>query len=207
MDTKKNTYGRRNTKRRMSTMVILFIPIAVAINIVGGQTCSLLKIPLNMDVIGVVLVGALAGPGPAAITGVVSNLVNGMIDPTYIPFAISAFLIGIVVGKLAEHGMLVQMWKIFISGIVIAVVGAVSGTAVSILCFGGISGGGDSMVVAVLLAAGKQLVVSVFSVALVTEIISKILTVLITRLIVKSIPARLLVKFPLGIQYVQKKRE
>ena len=100
-----------------------------------------------------------------------------------------------------------MLWKIIISGIVIALVGSVSGTAVSILCFGGISGGGDSAVVAVLLAAGQQLIVSVFSVALVTEIISKILTVLITYGIIKAVPARSLVKFPLGMQYVSKRRK
>ena len=202
---KKN--GVRRQKTRFSLMVILLIPIAIAINIVGGQTCSILKIPLNMDVIGVTLVGALAGPLPAALTGALSNLANGIIDPTYIPFAISAFLIGLAVGGLAKCGMMTKLWKIIISGIVIALVGSVSGTAVSILCFGGISGGGDSAVVAVLLAAGQQLIVSVFSVALVTEIISKILTVLITYGIIKAVPARSLVKFPLGMQYVSKRRK
>lgn len=194
-------------KKKFSLMVILLIPIAIAINIVGGQICSVLKIPLNMDVIGVTLVGALAGPLPAAVTGALSNLANGIIDPTYIPFAISAFLIGLVSGALAKYDMMNKFWKMIVSGIVIALVGAVSGTAVSIICFGGISGGGDSAIVAALLAAGKQLIVSVFSVALVTEIISKILTVMITYGIIRSIPARSLVKFPLGLKYIKDERK
>ena len=44
-----------------SMMVILLIPVAIAINIVGGQMTSILKIPVDLDMIGVILVGALAG--------------------------------------------------------------------------------------------------------------------------------------------------
>lgn len=63
-----------------SMMVILLIPVAIAINIVGGQMTSILKIPVDLDMIGVILVGALAGPLPAAVTGVLTNLINGIFD-------------------------------------------------------------------------------------------------------------------------------
>lgn len=52
-------------KDTFSLMVILLIPVAIAINIVGGQMTSMLKIPVDLDMIGVLLVGALAGPIPA----------------------------------------------------------------------------------------------------------------------------------------------
>lgn len=202
---KKDTNG--NAKQGLSLMVILLIPIAIAINIVGGQTCSVLKIPLNMDTIGVILIGALGGPLPAAITGALSNLANGIIDPTYIPYAISAFLIGIAAGELAKHNMMTKLWKMVVSGIVIAIVGAVSGTAVTMIFFGGISGAGDSAFVAALLATGKQLLVSVFSVTIIIEIVGKILSVIITYGIIKAIPARSLVKFPLGMKYIKEENE
>ena len=35
-----------------SMMVILLIPVAIAINIVGGQMTSILKIPVDLDMIG-----------------------------------------------------------------------------------------------------------------------------------------------------------
>ena len=78
-----------------SMMVILLIPVAIAINIVGGQMTSILKIPVDLDMIGVILVGALAGPLPAAVTGVLTNLINGIFDPTWNPYAFCAFFIGI----------------------------------------------------------------------------------------------------------------
>lgn len=75
-----------------SMMVILLIPVAIAINIVGGQMTSILKIPVDLDMIGVILVGALAGPLPAAVTGVLTNLINGIFDPTWIPYAFLCIL-------------------------------------------------------------------------------------------------------------------
>ena len=76
------------SKDNFSLMVILLIPVAIAINIVGGQLTSVLKIPVDLDTIGVILVGLLAGPIPAAVTGVLTNLINGIFDPTLIPYAI-----------------------------------------------------------------------------------------------------------------------
>ena len=48
------------------TRMIALIPVAIAINIVLGQTVqSVLKIPIYLDSIGTILVGVLAGPIPA----------------------------------------------------------------------------------------------------------------------------------------------
>ena len=109
-----------------SMMVILLIPVAIAINIVGGQMTSILKIPVDLDMIGVILVGALAGPLPAAVTGVLTNLINGIFDPTWIPYAFCAFFIGISSGLLSKYNMMTKVWKLVISGIIIALVGTIS---------------------------------------------------------------------------------
>ena len=78
----------KKTNEKFSMMVILLIPVAIAINIIGGNLTSVLKIPVDLDMIGVILVGALVGPIPAAITGILTNLINGIFDPTWIPYVI-----------------------------------------------------------------------------------------------------------------------
>lgn len=80
-------------KDTFSLMVILLIPVAIAINIVGGQMTSMLKIPVDLDMIGVLLVGALTGPIPAALTGVLTNLINGIMDPSWLPYAFCSLLV------------------------------------------------------------------------------------------------------------------
>lgn len=196
---------KANKRSKLSLMVLLLIPVAIAINIVGGQLTSVLKLPLDMDTIGVILVGALVGPIPAAITGVLTNLINGIFDPTLIPYAICAFFIGLAAGLLAKYNMMTKVWKLIVSGIVLGLVGTITATPITVFFFGGASGGGASMIAAGLMATGQKILTSVLSVYIVTESAGKILSVFIAWLIVKAIPARSLIKYPFGDKYIKKK--
>ena len=98
--------AKNKGKETFSLMVILLIPVAIAINIVGGQMTSMLKIPVDLDMIGVILVGALAGPIPAAVTGVLTNLITGVMDPSWLHYAFCAFFIGIASGLLSKYNMM-----------------------------------------------------------------------------------------------------
>jgi energy-coupling factor transport system substrate-specific component len=86
-----------------STLTLALIPVAIVINIVIGQIVqNVLKLPIYLDSIGTVLVGALAGPLAGAITGALSNLIWGYLLPSPIgsttigPFAIVAAVIGLL---------------------------------------------------------------------------------------------------------------
>lgn len=93
------------------TRTIVLIPIAIAINIVLGQTVSaVLKVPIYLDSIGTVLVGVLAGPIPGLVTGVLSNLLWTYVLPAPFhsdyaaPFAHVAAFIGFFAGLVAQWG-------------------------------------------------------------------------------------------------------
>ena len=61
---------------QFDTRTIVLIPIAIAINIILGQTVSAaLKVPVYLDSIGTILVGVLAGPIAGAVTGGLANLI------------------------------------------------------------------------------------------------------------------------------------
>lgn len=192
-------------KSNFSMMVILLIPVAIAINIVGGQLTSLLKIPVDLDMIGVLLVGALCGPIPAAITGVLTNLINGIFDPTWIPYAFCAFFIGIAAGLLSKYNMMDKIWKLVVSGIVIALVGTITATPITVFCFGGVTGGGASMIAAGLMATGKEILEAVFSVYIFTELIGKMISIFVAFLIIKAMPQRTLVKYKYGSNFIKEK--
>jgi energy-coupling factor transport system substrate-specific component len=60
---------------QFTTRTIVLMPVAIALNIVLGQTVgSALKLPIYLDSIGTILVGVLAGPFAGAATGLLSNL-------------------------------------------------------------------------------------------------------------------------------------
>ena len=189
---------RRNSAG--SLMVTLLIPVAIAINMVGGQMTSVLSLPIALDMIGVLLVGALAGT-----VAVLTNLLNGMLDPSWIPYVICSFFIGLTIGLLAKCNMMNRIWKAAISGVLIALVATVTSTFVTVFFFGGISGGGSAMIIAGLLATGQQLVQSVFSVYIVTELVGKLISTFVAYFIIKAISDRTLLKFPYGSKYIVRK--
>lgn len=98
--------------RQFDTRTIVLIPIAIAINIVLGQTVgTALKIPLYLDSIGTILVGALAGPIPGMLTGLLANLIWTFVlagtpfgSPYAWPYAIVAAEIGLLAGIFGYYG-------------------------------------------------------------------------------------------------------
>lgn len=97
---------------RFDTRTIVLIPIAIAINIVLGQTVgTALKIPIYLDSIGTILVGVLAGPIPGLVTGVLANLTWTYVLPAPFHndyagwFAPTAAFIGFFAGIVAQFGL------------------------------------------------------------------------------------------------------
>jgi hypothetical protein len=96
---------------RFDTRTIVLIPIAIAINIVLGQTVSaVLKIPIYLDSVGTILVGVVAGPIPGLVTGALANLVWTYVLPAPFhsdyaaPFFVVAMWIGLWAGITAQLG-------------------------------------------------------------------------------------------------------
>ena len=91
--------------RNFSTKVLVLIPIAVGINLIGGTLCSALKLPLFLDMIGTVLVACLAGPWVAALCGLITNLFLAIVtNPVFFPYALVSILCGLVTGYLVMAG-------------------------------------------------------------------------------------------------------
>jgi energy-coupling factor transport system substrate-specific component len=98
---------------QFDTRTLVLMPIAIAINIILGATvANALKIPIYLDSIGTILVAALAGPIPGALTGALSNLLwTYVLSPPFqngpaAAFAIVAAVIGLMAGLIARAGWL-----------------------------------------------------------------------------------------------------
>ena len=97
--------------RDFSTATIALIPVAIAINLAIGALIVALRLPIYLDSIGTVLVGALAGPWAGALTGILANLiwsilpVPGGAGPTIAFFAPVAGVIGLMAGFWASRGV------------------------------------------------------------------------------------------------------
>ena len=89
---------------QFDTRTIVLIPIAIAINIILGQTVSAaLKVPIYLDSIGTILVGVLAGPIAGALTGGLANLIWTYVlpNPFHSDYAAPFFIVAVEIGLLA----------------------------------------------------------------------------------------------------------
>ena len=97
--------------RDLTTTTLALMAVAIAINIGVGSLISALKLPIYLDSIGTVLVGALAGPWAGALTGLLSNLiwsilpVPGGAGPVIAFFAPVAAVIGLMAGFWGARGV------------------------------------------------------------------------------------------------------
>jgi hypothetical protein len=103
------TGGFASIANQFDMRTLVLMPIAIAINIIlGAAVANALKIPIYLDSIGTILVGALAGPIPGALTGFVANILwQYIIPPPFqgavaAPFAIVAAIIGLMAGLFAR---------------------------------------------------------------------------------------------------------
>ena len=197
-------------KEDFSMVAILTIPICVAINVVGDQIVQLLKLPIFLDVIGTVLMAMLAGPWPAAVTGILTNLCMGITDnPTLIPFAITSAACGIAAGLFARKKWFsAQKWKLIIIVLVLDLVTIFTASLITIFAFGGVSGnGGQSVAIAGLLASGANIIAAVVGTDFWINLIDRALAMVIAFAVVKVIPDRTLIKYSLGANFTKKKSE
>jgi len=107
------TGGFGSIASQFDTRTVVLMPIAVAINIILGATvANALKLPIYLDSIGTILVGALAGPVAGALTGFLSNLLwTYVVPPPFqngpaAAFGIVAVVIGVLAGLAGRAGWL-----------------------------------------------------------------------------------------------------
>src|SRR5690349_9973399 len=124
---------------QFDTRTIVLIPIAIAINIILGQTvATALKLPVYLDSIGTILVGVLAGPIAGALTGGLANLIWTYVLPAPFhsdyaaPFFIVAVEIGLLAGVFGRFGFFrsrpnTPPGKLAVGAAVVAVIVAVIG--------------------------------------------------------------------------------
>lgn len=180
-----------------NTLTLVMIPVAIAINVAIGQLIFALKIPLYLDSIGTVLVGALAGPWAGALTGLLSNLVWGLsgLNVTYAPFAAVAAVIGLLAGLFTEVGWFRVWWKSVVAGIIAGLIAAVLSAPISAYVFGGVTGAGTDAVVAMFRGIGFGILPASFAQGVTSDPLDKAITFLIVYLIVQGLPHRFLDRF------------
>lgn len=176
---------------RIPLSVIALIPFAAAFNIVLGQLVGFSGIPLYLDAIATILVGYLAGPAAGVLTGIMTNLAWGLtINPTTIPFATGAAVIGLLAGLAGGKGLLESWWTALLAGFGTGCVAGLISAPVAAFVFGGGQGMGTGSLVAILQATGQSLLGAVTLQSLASDPLDKAIAFLIVWAVARAIPRR-----------------
>jgi energy-coupling factor transport system substrate-specific component len=193
---------------RFDTSTIVLMGVAIALNAVLGQLVgNVLKLPLYVDSIGTVLVGVLAGPLAGVATGVLSNIVWGLALPnaaTTIPFAITSAVIGLLAGVAGRRGLFAARrgptgaLLVAVAGFLVGLVAAVVSAPIAYLVFGGSTGGGTDVLVAVFRNFTDSAFTATLLQAGVSDPLDKTVVFLLAWSILLALPASVKLLFPQG---------
>lgn len=184
-------------RKEFSTITLVLIPVAIAINIAVGQLVLALKLPLYLDSIGTVLVGVLVGPWAGALTGFLANFVwtlSGLF-PQAIAWSGVAAIIGALAGVFGREGWVKTPGKSALAGLITGVIAAILSAPIAAYVFGGVTGAGTDAVVGLFRAAGLDALGANIAQGTVSEPIDKIATYLIVWAVMMGLPQRFIARF------------
>ncbi len=184
-------------RKEFTTLALVLIPVAIAINVAVGQLVVTLKLPLYLDSIGTVLAAALVGPWVGAVTGVLSNVVwtvSGLF-PEAVAWSAVAAVIGILAAVFHRGGWLKTWGRAAIAGLVTGLVAAVLSAPIAAYVFGGVTGTGTDTLVAIFRAAGLDALGANLGQGVVSDPLDKVVTFVIVWAILRGLPERLRARF------------
>lgn len=174
--------------KKMSTYKITVIVLAAVINLVGGQIALLLRLPIYLDSIGTILIGAVLGPIYGVIPGLISGILSGITMDIYALYFMPVQLItGLMAGLVFRTGY-IKKWKLPIGAMIITIPGTIVSSCISAYLFGGVTSSGSSIIVLFLRKLGFDMVSSVFMVQVFTDYLDRILAIGIVLTLLVAMP-------------------
>jgi len=182
---------------KLTTMIIVLIPVAVGINYAGKFFAEALKLPLWLDSIGTVLAAMLAGPVVGGLSGAINNIIYGLTaGPISFIYALTSIGIGVAAGLLYRAKMFENAFRALISGLIIALVATAISVPLNVIFWEGQTGNvwGDALF-AFLRSKNVGIWLASFFNELVVDLVDKVLTVFIAFGIFKALPKTLVYGF------------
>lgn len=181
-------------KELKNTNVLVFMSLCIVVNFIGAYIALLAKLPIYLDSIGTILSAVMLGPTCGAITGGLTALINGStFDPISLYFLPVQVVAGISTGllfKTKQFEGIKSIAKIILVAILVAIMSAV----VVSFVFDGVTSSGSSLIVAVLKNSGINMIASVFSTQIFTDLLDKFVIFGLVFGIIKTIPSNVKIK-------------
>lgn len=177
--------------RLRGTYIAIMIPLGVAINYVGQTISGALSLPIYLDSIGTVIVAAIMGPWIGAASGILFNVISGIIGGNILGglFGICNLGTGLIVGYMARYKKYHTVVHVVIASCLVALWNAMLGAPIAMIVYGGVdSNVGTNLMIAGMQAIGADLGSAAFIARIPTNLIDKGIACVIGWIILKRLP-------------------
>jgi len=187
------TVPRSTSSRIPLSYVVALVPVAAALNVVGGTINTALNLPTFLDMIGTAVVAIVLGPWWGALVGVMGNVAGSFFTgPVGIPFALVNVAGGLVWGYgVRSLGMGASAPRFFLLNIVVALVTSAIAAPIVVFVFGGATGHSSDALTAAFAQAGQDLLAATFASSVIVSLADKIISGFLALSIIDALPADL----------------
>ncbi len=182
-------------KKQIHVFTICLLALAVCINLIGGQLALTLRLPIYLDSIGTMMIGALCGPVYGMLPNLLSGMIFGMTTDIYsLYFAPVGMLVGLASGLVWRKKSSARWWPA-LAALFITVPGTLLSSIICAKLFGGITSSGSTVLVQLLAKTPLGMMAGIFLVQIFTDYLDRLISVLLVLRLLKLLPKRMLAEY------------
>ena len=176
-----------NNRRKLGTYQICLIALAIVMNVIGGQIALALRLPIYLDSIGTIMIGAMLGPWCGLIPGLLGGLIMAFTGDIYsLYFAPVGMIVGFMSG-LAHTGFSGLRGGAKLQRILS--LGHISSVKDAAILFGGVTSSGSAILVQFLAAKTPLgLTASIVLVQFLTDFCDRAVSLALVMAMVRVLP-------------------
>ncbi len=189
MNNMKSTTVKTDTVNHMkfTTTKLAMIAMAICINYIGGQLALALRLPIYLDSVGTILIGALFGPAFGVLPPLISSVLMAFTGDIYsLYFAPVGMILGLTAGFVLKRIHSVG-FMLLLSAFLITLPGTIVCAIINAILFGGVTSSGSSVIVAALSHTPLGLTGAIFVVQIFTDYLDRVISLALVMILLRKV--------------------
>ncbi len=181
-------------KKKITPYQLCLVAMAVGINVAGGQLALMLRLPIYLDSVGTIFIGAFLGPWFGILPNLLSGIIMGMTTDIYsLYFAPAGMVIGFMTGLVwkkwpLRKGHSFLKGRLWLSALAVAIPGTFISSVISAAVFGGITSSGSTILVQLLAKTPLGMTASIFVVQILTDYGDRVISMALVAYALQTLP-------------------
>lgn len=172
---------------KFTTAKIAMVAMAICINYIGGQLALALHLPIYLDSIGTILIGAMFGPVFGVLPPMISGILMAFTGDIYsLYFAPVGMILGLTAGFVLKRIHSVG-FMLLLSAFLITLPGTIVCAIINAILFGGVTSSGSSAIVAALSHTPLGLTGAIFVVQIFTDYLDRVISLALVMIVLRKV--------------------